>query len=57
MFKFVNERIPNHEQLEEALTKIADGLEYEKQKKFDQILDGMGLEVVMGVVAKKGSVK
>lgn len=57
MFKFVSERLPNHEQLEEALTQIADGLEYEKQKKFDQILNGMGLEVVMGVVVQKGTVK
>lgn len=57
MFKFVSEKIPNYERLEEALNQIADDLEYEKQEKFDQILDKLGLEVVMGVVVQKGIVK
>lgn len=57
MFKFVSERIPDHERLEETLNQIADDLEYEKQEKFDKILDKLGLEVVMGVVVQKGTVK
>lgn len=57
MFKFVSEKVPDHERLEEVLNQIADELEYEKQEKFDKILDKLGLEVVMGVVVQKGTVK
>ena len=57
MFKFVSENVPDHERLEETLNQIADDLEYEMQEKFDKILDKLGLEVVMGVVVQKGTVK
>lgn len=57
MFKFVSEKVPDHERLEEVLNQIADDLEYEKQEKFDKILDKLGLEVVIGVVVQKGTVK
>lgn len=57
MFYFVSDDLPNHEELDENLRKIADELEYEKQEKFDKILDELGLEVAMGVVVKKGRVK
>ena len=57
MFKFVSENVPDYERLEETLNQIADDLEYEKHEKFDKILDKLGLEVVMGVVVQKGTVK
>ena len=53
MFKRISEDIPNRSQVMTLLCKIADELEYEKQAKFDKILDELGLELVNCVIVKK----
>lgn len=53
---FVSEKVPNHEMIESVLEDKMDTLRYRVQKEFDEILDDMGLELVMGVVVQKGSV-
>ena len=56
-YAFVSEDIPNYEHIEQVLDGVADELRSKAQKEFDEILDQMGLEQVMGVIVKKGTVK
>lgn len=54
---FVSEDVPNHAEVESILEDKMDTLRYKAQAEFDKILDEMGLEQVMGVIVKKGTVK
>lgn len=54
---FVDEDLPNHKKIEEMIDKKADELREKAQEEFHKFLDEQGLEQVMGVIVRKGSVK
>ena len=56
-FAFVSESVPNHEGLELELESYFETLLNEARQDFDDWLEHKGLEMVMGVVVKKGSIK
>lgn len=56
-FAFVSEKLPNHKDLELELESYFESLLAEARQDFDDWLEYKGLEMVMGVVVKKGSIK
>lgn len=54
---FVSEDLPNAKEIEELVDKKADELKEAAEKEFEAFLDNLGLEQVMGIIVKKGSVK
>ena len=56
-FAFVSESLPNHKDLELELDGYFEDLLAEARADFDDWLEYKGLEMVMGVVVKKGTIK
>lgn len=53
-YAFVSETVPNHEDLELELESYFEDLKAEARADFDDWLEYRGLEMVMGIVVKKG---
>ena len=54
---FVSEDVPDHKKIQELIDDKAEELRTKAQEELDAFLDDMGLEQVMGIIVKKGSVK
>lgn len=54
---FVSEKVPNFKQVEEDVDAEMERLQLDAREQFDKWLDERGLECVMGVIVKKGSIK
>ena len=54
---FVSDKVPDCEKVEQEVDSEMERLQTEAREQFDKWLDDRGLECVMGVIVKKGSIK
>lgn len=54
---FVSDDLPNHQEIEKAVYEKMDSLLVTAKDDLDSWLDAHGLEQIMGVIVRKGSVQ